>query len=763
MSKSHARSGLRLVLLALLLVSPAHAGASPASDFGAPVAPRLLGVVRDTAGIPLAGVDIIISVLNRTAVTDDSGRFAFAGLPPGTYHVTALSLGRAPGHVDAVIPESGADVRVTLTMRPSRAVQLSTINITASPVGTDPRDVAQSTAELAGLDLSRVLSSTVAQTLSSEPGINLRFNGPAATAPVIRGLSGERVLVLQDGDRAGDLSATSADHSISIDPLTVKRIEVVRGPASLLYGNNALGGVVNVISNDLPTSIPTNVDGYVNTQGESAAPGAGGAAGLTIPLTSTLAIVARGEGRHSDDMHMGGGAALPNSFFQNYSGVGGLGFARGTTTGGFLARAYGFKYGLPSADNEGAHISGHRYEGTGRVELGAVGPFQSLRLNGAAQTYAHDEIEATGAIGTSFSLQTQTLDFLGRTKAGRTSGAVGVSGLFKQYASTGEEALTPAANSNGVGAFVYQEVPLVASADADARVPRLQMGGRYDYYGIASQTGDPKFGAGRSLTFGNVSGSLGFSVPVGPVVTIALSAARAFRAPTVEELFANAFHAALGTFDVGNPNLKVETNQGLDGSLRVSASRVTAQLGGYLNRVNNFITPLIERDTIIDAEAGQDTVPLNHYSQADATLKGVEGQVEVAVSERITVGMSGDLVRGTLVSGAPLPFMPADRLAARTRYNDGRWSVDGEVRHGFAQSRVPLAASSDDPSSVATDAYNLLNASVGRTFNTSGRVSTITLRLDNLLDEQYKDASSRIKNFAFNPGRNVALVYRVAF
>jgi iron complex outermembrane receptor protein len=752
----------RICALIVGFLTPNLPAVAAPLGYGALAAPpRVVGVVRDTSGNPLGGVDVIIASLNRTSVTNDSGRFVFTGLPAGNYHVSTLMLGRAPGHTDVTVPASGPDVTVVITLKPARAVQLSTVNITATPVGTDPRDVAQSTISVGGLDLSKALSSTIAQTLSSEPGVNLRFMGPAATAPVIRGLSGERVLVLQDGDRAGDLSATSSDHSVSIDPLTAKRIEVVRGPASLLYGNNALGGVVNVISNDLPTSIPTHVDGYITTQSESATPGGGAAAGVTVPVSSTLAFVARGEGRHTDDMRMGGGATLPNSYFRNYSGVGGLGFANATTSGGVLGRAYGFTYGLPSADNEGSHITGHRYEGTGRLELGALGPFTSLRINGAAQTYAHDEIESTGEVGTSFSLKTQTVDFLGRTRLGRTTGAVGASGLFKQYASTGEEALTPAANSNGVGAFIYEEVPLVAASDPDARVPRFQVGARYDRYGITSLTGDSKFGSGRDLTFTNVSGSLGFTVPVGEVVTLAISGARAFRAPTVEELFANAFHAALGSFDVGNPDLKVETNQGVDGSIRISGSKVTAQFAGYFNRVNNFITPLITKDTVINA--GQDTVPLNHYSQADADLKGVEAQLDVEVTRHVVLGVIGDAVRGTLAGGSPLPFMPGDRLGGHARYDDGRWSLQSELRHGFAQTRVPPPVSPDDPSGVSTEKYDLLNLSGGRTFNAAGRLHSITFRVDNALDEQYKDATSRIKDFAFNTGRNFALVYRVVF
>src|SRR5207247_3179993 len=194
---------------------------------------------------------------------------------------------------------SGADVTVKILMHQTR-LQLSSVQVTATPVGTDPRDLPQSTVQLTAQALGRELAPSVAQTLAQEPGIAVRFNGPAA-APVIRGLQGERVLVLQDGDRAGDLSAAAPDHAVSVDPLAAERVEVVRGPASLLYGNQALGGVVNVISNDIPTAIPTHIDGFFASQAESVNPGAGVAAGVTVPTGDNFAIVARGGGRRSDN------------------------------------------------------------------------------------------------------------------------------------------------------------------------------------------------------------------------------------------------------------------------------------------------------------------------------------------------------------------------------------------------------------------------------------------------------------------------------
>jgi iron complex outermembrane receptor protein len=760
-------AALGAMLLVTLPVAAGAAVAASAPAAGRAATPPVVGVVNDSSGRPIGGAEVIIAQLNRVATTNDSGQFRFVGLPVGSYHLTALRVGLAAGHADITVPNAGAEVRVTIVMRPA-VVQLTTVQVTATPTGSDPRDVPQSVTALDGQALSRQLAGTIAQTLSNEPGISMRFNGPAATAPVIRGLQGERVLVLQDGDRAADLSSAAPDHGVSIDPLSAQRVEVVRGPASLLYGNQALGGVVNVISNDIPTSIPTHVDGYVATQAESVNPGAGVAAGATIPVGQGLALVARGGGRHTDDLRQGGGATLANSFYHNYYGVAGLGFGGNAGTGGLVYRGYKFDYGLPSGEGERAKIDGHRHELVGRADLTTGGnTLNSLRVSGTAQWYTHAEIDQeTGNTNTSFDLKTQTADLLARTRFGTLSGAVGASGLFKQYAALGDEALTPAANSNGFGVFLFQELPLASThGDPDARVAKLQVGGRFDAYRIDIKAGDEKFAQFTGVrTYNEGSGSVGVSVPLGRYVTAAASAARAFRAPSVEELSSNAFHEAAGTFDVGNGTLKAETNQGFDGILRLESRRVNGQLSGFYNDISNYITPNIVGDTTFDSDGESLTVPLNHVSQADARLHGVEGRLEVEVVRHFVLGTMGDMVRGEFKgSKSPLPFMPAARLGGLARWDDGKWSANAEYRHAFAQDRVPAAVSEDDPAGLPTDAYDLLNLSVGYNLSLGGRVSSITLRLDNAFDEKYVDATSRIRTFAFNPGRNVALVYRVNF
>ncbi|HEU4452980.1 MAG TPA: TonB-dependent receptor [Longimicrobium sp.] len=770
MSAPSLRRVFALAVVAAALAAPAARAEALAADTAAlpAAAPPIIGVVRGEDGVPLPNARVSIAEINRTITTGGDGTFVIRALRPGTYHLDVTLLGYAPSHAVVVVPESGPDVRVEITLRVT-ALSIEGINVTASPTSADPLNITQSTTELSGKALERNVGTTVAQTLQSQPGMAVRYGGPATSTPVIRGLSGERVLVLQNGQRTGDLSSTSADHGLSIDPLAATRIEVVRGPASLLYGNNALGGVVNVISTAIPTTVPTHAEGYLSAQGESVNPGGALSGEVIWGLGSNWALSVRGGGRYTDDVRVGDGETLGNTQYENTYGVGGIGYVGERMQGGVSVGAYRFDYGLPFAEehdeeegegeahgHEGVTIRGDRYDANGRLDLALGGTgFTNLRVDGTAQFYGHDEIESNGEVGTRFSLNTQTANVTAKTAFGAFSGAVGVSGLFKQYSPEGEEALTPAADSRNAGLFVYQELPLGGGELA----PRLQAGARYDLYRIASDGGEG-FGEARSRDFSNLSGSLGLSVPLSAGIAANVSVGSSFRAPTVEELFANGFHVAAGSFDIGDEDLATETNRGIEAVLRAQTGRVNAQLAGFYNRIDNYIFPQLAGDSVEvedEEEGGTFRVPVARYVQRDAELRGLEGSVEAEVARRIVVGVMGDLVLGDFVGqDEHLPFMPAPRLGASVRWDDGRWSLGAEARHVFEQDRVYL-------NERATESYELVNLNAGFSLIAGGRVHSITLRVDNLLDELYFDAASRVKDFAANPGRNVSLVYRLLF
>jgi iron complex outermembrane receptor protein len=258
----------------------------------------------------------------------------------------------------------------------------------------------------------------------------------------------------------------------------------------------------------------------------------------------------------------------------------------------------------------------------------------------------------------------------------------------------------------------------------------------------------------RSRDFSNVSGSLGLNVPFTRQLSGSVSVARSFRAPTVEELFSNAFHHAAGTYDIGDPELDLEVNRGAEAVLRAQSERVNAQVAAFYSRIDNYITADVVGDTLVDHEGELESVPLNRFRQDDAQLRGLEGQIEAVVARHLVLGVMGDLVRGDFVDGEALPFMPASRVGGSARWDDGRYSLGLEGRHAFAQDRAA-------PEEFRTEAFTLLNASAGVSLRGAGRIHSIVLRVDNLLDELYREPTSRL--LVPSPGRNVSLVYRVLF
>ena len=752
-------------LLALFLA------AGPA--FAAP--PPVTGRVTDPSGTPVANARVVLTGANRSTNTDADGSFAFRSVPAGTYHLDVTFPGFAPAHVEVVVPASGADLAVDIELTPT-PLALEGVIVTGAPGGSDPLSITQSATQLAGKEFDRQIATTVAETLADEPGITTRYSGPAASMPVIRGLTGERVLMLQNGQRTGDLAGSSSDHAVSVDPLSATRIEVVRGPASLLYGSSALGGVVNVIGTEIPTNIPTRLEGYVAAQGVSVTPGGAATGEVVLPLASTVAISARGGFRDMGDVRIGGGEVLASTGLTSYHLDVGLGYVGERFSGGVALSGYDFNYGIAAGlhghagetpeehegheeheEEGGIRLDGRRYEThlegevtTGSETLGRV------EANGSLQWYEHDEIEPDGVVGTNFRLNTQTLDVRARTDVGFARGTIGVSGLSNQYEPSGEEALTPPATSTAGGAFVYQEIPLGAAHEDDAHhVPQLQVGARYDLYRVDAEASD-EFASAGARSFGAVSGSVGISVPVGEYVAVGGSVARAFRAPSVEELFSSGFHAAVGSFDIGNPGLEPETNLGGEALVRIQSARVDGLVSAYYNRIDDFIAPHLVGDTTIAGEEGAATVPLNVYRQGDATLRGVEGKIELVTLPSLVLGLRGDLVRGRYTDGSPLPYMPSGHLGGEVRWDDGGFGLGADVQHAFAQGEVP-------ENEFAVSAYTLfgLNASFTRTM--AGRAHSVTLRADNLLDEAYREATSRIKEIAPNPGRNLSVVYRVLF
>ncbi|HSJ09375.1 MAG TPA: TonB-dependent receptor [Longimicrobiales bacterium] len=710
-------------------------------------AQALRGVVLDDEGRPLAMAQVVALPGGGETLTGSDGRFMLRQLPPGEYRLRVALIGYAP--VERAFRIGGGALEpLELRLKPS-PLTLGGIQVTATGVARDPSAVTQATSQLSGRALERELSGTVAQTLKYQPGIAVRSNGPAASMPVMRGLTGDRVLVLQDGQRTSDLAGSADDHGVTIDPLAAQRVEVVRGPATLLYGNNALGGVVNVISGDVSGGVPLSAQLAVLAQTESAYPGYALSARALTPIGDAWSVTARGGIRSSDDMRIGDdpvfGKALPNTDARSRNGSVAVTHAARRWTASMAVRGYDFSYGIPVPRGaEPVDLRGERRELTGRTEWELAGAFPSVRADFTVQDYAHDELDSQDVVQQRFELGTRTLNVLVRqaTLGPLRDGAWGASVLRKHYAATGPAALTPAADSRTWGVFGFQELSLGIAA--------LQVGARFDRYAIESRT-STKFGDGVARSFDALSGSAGLRVPLGAALSIGITAARSFRAPTVEELFSAAPHAGTGSVEYGDPALDEERGRSFEAVAHLRTARVNGQVAAYHNRVHNYVQLAYVQDTVI---AGA-TLPVFVYAQSPATLRGVEGSLEVALTPHVLAAARGDWLRADRDDSTPLSFMPPPRVGFTLRRDDGRISVGGDVHHELQQHRTGAA------DEAPTHAHTILRLDGGYRFRIRGRVHSITLRIDNLTNELHREATSRTKDFAPAAGRNIALGYRV--
>ena len=367
----------------------------------------------------------------------------------------------------------GTPLRVSVSL--SEALHFSE-SVTVTPTGRDTFESYQPATVLGGEDLQQRLGPTLGATLASEPGVNVRSFGAGNQRPVIRGLDNDRVLILENGSRTGDLSSQSADHGVNLDPATAGSIEVVRGPATLLYGSSALGGVVNLVSEEIPTKPVSDVHGSMTVQGATADEN-GGIAGDVSLGNGRFAVRFNGSAQRTSDYETPDPdlETVPNSFSRSKSGGGAFSF---TGKDGFAGASYQYvnsRYGVPFVEEGETTLNPRRHKFDFRGERRNLNSFiEGVKFQTAFRDYAHDEIEGSGAIATSFKNKTWEGElFLQHRPAGALTGTFGVWLLDRDYSSAGEEALAPPTTQNSFAGFLYEEVNL--------RHLSLQFGGRLDH------------------------------------------------------------------------------------------------------------------------------------------------------------------------------------------------------------------------------------------------------------------------------------------
>lgn len=759
---SQLNSAVPALLVALFLPS------FPPSTVGAQSTGSIAGIVVFAGGGPAADAEVRIPSLGRRTAVDSAGAFFFASVPAGSHILEATSprWGRGITRVEVV---AGGIVTITIELDP--LFRLDELVVSASPLSSRRSDLYQPASALAGLALGKAARSSLGETLAGEPGVSSTYFGPGSSRPLIRGLGGDRVRILDNGVGSGDVSNLGPDHAVALEPVSAERIEILRGPATLLYGGSAVGGVVNVFDERIPQTLPQGpLSGSFTGVGGSAARERTGALSLTGALGGRWGWSLRGLRRATEDVRIPGNAAhehengeggheaegvLPNSAVETGRASFGLSWFGQDRFLGVSLDGLQTVYGIPShghgdthrslaADGEESGVTirlNQRradLEGAWRFMEGRV---HSLDLRLGAADYDHKEMEG-GEVGTHFS--NRSLE--GRLEVTHrllpsVAGAMGVQALARDFSARGEEVFVPPARVSSLAAFLYQEF--------EAGPLRLQAGARLDGQKAKQETGDiDRDHGGFSL-----SGGATWRLPRGGV-SVAVSLGRSVKLPAAEELFSQGPHAATFAYEVGDPFLREEVAYTLDATLR----RTEGRFRGELTLFRSFFDGFIYQAPTGDSKEG---FPVLRYAQSDALFGGFEGAVELSLIHQgrhhLLWEWQGDYVRGRLSDlGEDLPRIPPLRIGTRLRYDGGTLRGDFGAVWVARQERVA-------PFEEPTEGYTLLEASLGYRFFRGRLVHDLILQGTNLTNREARLHTSFLKELAPLPGRDLRILYRLYF
>ena len=672
--------------------------------------------------------------------------------------------------------------------------ELSEINVTADTTSSDLFDQTPASASLDGQALFSNKSNTLGETLSSLPGMTSTYYGPNASRPVSRGMDGDRMRVLQNGSSTQDASALSFDHAVAIDPMMLDRVEVVRGPAALLYGGNPVAGVVNASDGRIPQATLDGTHGAVELSVGGAANERGGGAKLDAG-NGNFVMHVDGYARDTDDLRIPGAAVsdrlralsnagqstvqqasldangrLPNSASSASGGaIGGTAFF-GKGSLGLSYSTLDSKYGTVAEPDVKIDMNSSRWDMAGELH-DLDGWLSGAKFKYGHTDYEHRELDS-GVTSTQFNNNgyDSRLEVTHRP-LGLLTGTFGVQlGQF-DFSALGEEAFVPSTRTNSKAAFLYEDLPL-------GKQFKLSFSGRVERTTVRSGGGgpipfgetDPRFGAAQQRDFTGTSASIGGNYDFTPDVGLTIDLASTERAPTFFELFANGPHAATGVYEIGNPDFDLERSHSIDATLHLGSGNNTGSLGAYYNRFQNYITEfntgntrgedgeLNPPGTTVSLNTGDDILPEVQFRQVPAVFQGIEAQGTFRLYDgkgALDMELRGDYTRAWNVdTGEPLPRIAPLRIGGGLIYTLNEVNARLDVTRVSAQNRV----AADE---LPTDGYTMVNATANYSLKSGLGNWEAFLRANNLLNVDARDHASFLKDIAPLPGRGVTVGLRL--
>lgn len=644
------------------------------------------------------------------------------------------------------------------------------IVVTATALGQKADETATPVITLSGEELVHRRQATLGDTLAGQPGVSFDNFGGGASRPVIRGQTAPRVQALSEGSNIQDASAISPDHAVTTEPLLLRGIEVLRGPAALLYGGGAIGGAVNLLDEKVPTALPEGglsgvAEGRLGTADDERSLVGGLTAGV-----GPFAFHVEGVHRSSNDYrvprafgerHVAGSYNDTSTFSVGGSWIG---------ERGYLGVAYTrqrSEYGLPGHSHEyedchphgtslhcgghghddGDHDHDHAHDEIPFVKLRSerfdirsdyddpLPGFDRVRFRMSFTDYEHDEVEHD-EVATTFKNKAHDirLELTHKPVAG-LRGVFGVQHSESEFSALGEEAFIPRSETRNTALFLMETF--------EAGPVRFELAARHEWQRIETTLN-------RTVSHNPFSISGAAIWDIGGDYSLALALARSQRAPNVQELFARGIHLATNTYELGTATLGKETGKSIDLTFRKTRGPTTFTLGAYHQDFDNYIFA----ETLDRFEDFR----LIRYTGADAIFTGVDGEVRHQFAPNFGVSVFGDYVRAKLKGGlGNLPRIPAGRLGARADGEWGPFSADVEYYHVFEQDRI---ASFE----TRTPGYDMLNATLAYRLDLApGKTAELFVRATNLADELAFNHASFIKDASPLRGRNFVFGLRTAF
>ncbi len=652
--------------------------------------------------------------------------------------------------------------------------------------GPDPKtafDLAQGTAVLTGEDLRRAAQATLGETLSATPGVSSTYYGPGASRPIIRGLGGDRVRVLGNGVGSLDASNVSPDHSTALEPLFASRIEVLRGPSTLLYGSSAVGGAINVIDNRIPEVSSSNPPARGTVELRAGGPARERSAILSSGFTdNAFALQLNALQSTTRDLAIPGVAriddeapaaqprgTLPSSASRTFSGSLGGAYAWKTARLGLAVSDYETVYGVPTGDDPATSINlkQKRLDLSGEITT-PFAIFRSARARLGLGDYNHAELSGGSTVNTLFTNRALEGRLeLPHLPVGDLTGTLGLQTARSDFAADGDEVATPPSLTQSLALFAVEELKLSPLAT-------LQFGARLEGESLRLGEVDPtrttipglsgyRVRSDQTKKFGGASTSLGAVFYPAKDWSIGAALAYTERAPTAQELFSNGPHGGTGAYEIGTTGLGLEKSLGFDLSLRRRAGFLTGSISVFANRFSNYIYEEELPARAVPTALNPDGLTPYRFVARDAEFLGAEGELAFHLYEHDTrhvhLTLLADTVRATQTTDdTPLPRIAPTRFGAKLDYEDGSWSAGLEVRRAQRQSRV----TADE---TPTPGYTLMNLHLAYTLATGAHRPTYELfaRGTNLGNATAREHTSFLKDLAPLPGRGVLFGLRADF